>query len=182
MKRDNLVLTGFMGSGKTTLGLKLSYKLRRTMEDTDRLIERREGCAVSGIFAEKGEEYFRRLETAVLGELLERKQKMIIALGGGTPVRQENRELIRQLGQVVFLRVRPETVCRRLKGDPGRPLLMCGNPQERVRELLEARREAYESLADLILDVDDKSADEIAETLAEWAAFRENVPPEAGRA
>lgn len=162
MKKDqNLVLIGFMGSGKTSVGLKLSYRLRMRVEDTDKLIERRGGKSISDIFATEGEEAFRKKETALLSELGERKSNVIYSLGGGTPVREENRALIKKLGFVVFLRIRPEMVYERLKGDTTRPLLQCENPLERITELMEARREAYESCADLIVDVDDLSMEEI---------------------
>ncbi len=167
MRRKNIILTGFMGSGKTSVGLRLSYRLRMPVEDTDKLIERRAGCSVAEIFAEKGEDWFRERETELLRELPDRKQGRIYSLGGGTPVRPGNRELLRQLGKVVYLRVRPETVYERLKGDDTRPLLQCTDPLGRIRQLMESRREAYESAAHLVLDTDDMSVDEITEKIAE---------------
>jgi len=165
MNRETIILVGFMGSGKTTVGLRLSYKLRVPVEDTDRLIERREGCTVKEIFASQGEAYFRSLETALLREMAEKKRKGIFSVGGGTPVEPQNRELLRQLGTVIYLRVRPETVYERLKEDTTRPLLQCEDPLRRIRELLESRQEAYESCADIILDVDGMGIDEIQETI-----------------
>lgn len=167
MRRKNIILTGFMGSGKTSVGLRLSYRLRMPVEDTDKLIERRAGCSVAEIFAEKGEDWFRERETELLRELPDRKQGRIYSLGGGTPVRPGNRELLRQLGKVVYLRVRPETVYERLKGDDTRPLLQYTDPLGRIRQLMESRREAYESAAHLVLDTDDMSVDEITEKIAE---------------
>ena len=161
MKQKNLVLIGFMGSGKTSVGLKLSYRLYTPVEDTDKLIEAREGCCISEIFAGKGEEAFRQMETALLGELAQRNYKRIYSVGGGTPVREENRALLKQLGTVIYLRVRPETVYRRLKNDTTRPLLQCENPLKRIEELLESRREAYESCADIIVDVDEYKTDQV---------------------
>lgn len=166
MKQEkNLILTGFMGSGKTSIGLKLSYRLRMAVEDTDKLIERREGCSISEIFAQRGEEYFRQQETALLTELLEQKYSRIYSVGGGTPVRAENRELLKKLGTVIYLRIRPETVYERLKGDTTRPLLQCEDPLGRIRELMESRREAYETGADIIVDVDELSVEEILERI-----------------
>lgn len=165
MKNKNIVLIGFMGSGKSTVGVRLSYYMRRPVEDTDKLIEKKQGRKISDIFATDGEEYFRQLETAMLKELKEKLQYHIISVGGGTPVREENRELLKQLGTVVYLRVRPETVYNRLKNDTTRPLLQCENPLERIKKLLEERREAYESCADMILDVDDMPMDEILATI-----------------
>lgn len=167
MKQKNIILTGFMGSGKTSVGVRLSYRLRMPVEDTDKMIERREGRSVSEIFAEDGEAYFREKETALLQELLGRKGRCIFSAGGGTPVRPQNQELLKELGKVVYLRVKPETVYERLKGDHTRPLLQCEDPLGRISELMESRREAYESCADLILDGDGLSMDEIIEKIAE---------------
>ena len=93
-----MVLIGFMGSGKTSVGRKLSYRMRRTVEDTDKLIERQQGRSIGEIFATDGEAYFRQLETGLLKELGDKSQGKIYSVGGGTPVRPENRELLRRLG------------------------------------------------------------------------------------
>ncbi len=168
MKQNrNLVLTGFMGSGKTSVGLKLSYRLRMMVEDTDKLIERREGRSIGEIFAVQGEESFRRLETQLLRELAEQKFTRIYSVGGGTPVREENRKLLRRLGKVIYLRIRPETVYERLREDTTRPLLQCENPLERIRELMESRREAYEACADVIIDVDGLEMEELLNKIVE---------------
>lgn len=162
VKKDrNIVLIGFMGSGKSTVGIKLSYKLRVTVEDTDKLIEKREGRTISEIFAQEGEAYFRRKETELLEELCGRKGSKIYSLGGGTPVREENRALIKKLGFVVYLRVKPETVYGRLKNDTTRPLLQCEDPLGRIRELIAGRNAAYEACADCIIDVDDTGIENI---------------------
>ena len=166
MKNEkNLVLIGFMGSGKTSVGLKLSYKLKMPVEDTDKLIERREGKSIRQIFEEEGEEVFRKKETELLGELADRQGRVIYSVGGGTPVREENRKLLRQLGTVVYLQISPETVYERLKGDTTRPLVQCENPLEKIRELIESRKEAYESCADIIIAVDLLDMEEILEQI-----------------
>lgn len=170
MKQDrNLVLIGFMGCGKTSVGVKLSYRMRRTVEDTDKLIERREGRSVSEIFSDDGEEYFRQLETELLRELTEKEgwNGRIYSVGGGTPVSAENRRLLRKLGTVVYLRVSPETVYNRLKNDTSRPLLQCGDPLERIRTLMEERREAYETCADIVVDADQADMDSIIKGIME---------------
>lgn len=159
--KKNLVLIGFMGSGKTSVGLRMSYRMRMPVEDTDKLIERREQRSITEIFAKEGEAYFRQLETELLSELAEKGRNAIYSVGGGTPVCPQNRELLRQLGKVVLLRVRPETVYERLKTDTTRPLLQCEDPLGRIQELMESRREAYESCADIILDVDHMEMDDI---------------------
>ena len=166
MRERNLILIGFMGSGKTSVGVKLSYRLKMTVEDTDKLIERREGRSISDIFAAEGEAYFRQKETELLRELTEKKQgSRIYSVGGGTPVNQENRPLLKRLGTVVWLRIRPETVYERLKGDTTRPLLQCEDPLGRITELIDSRRAAYESCADIIVDVDDLGMEQILEEI-----------------
>lgn len=162
MRREKrLVLIGFMGSGKTSVGLKLSYRLRMPVEDTDKLLERREGRTIKEIFDRDGEAYFREQETALLRELAGKKQRVIYSVGGGTPVRPENRELLKKLGTVVYLRISPEKVYERLRGDTSRPLLQCANPLQKIRELMAQRNEAYESCADVIVDVDELDMESI---------------------
>ena len=161
-KRRNIVLIGFMGSGKTTLGLKLSYLLRMPVEDTDKLIERQEGRSITQIFADDGESYFRELETELLRKCGEQKYERILSVGGGTPVNPVNRPLLHQCGTVVYLRVSPEVVYERLKNDTTRPLLQCEDPLTRIRELLEIRDKIYAECADIILDVDTSHSDELA--------------------
>ncbi|MBQ7777191.1 MAG: shikimate kinase, partial [Lachnospiraceae bacterium] len=139
MKKNNIVLIGFMGSGKTTVGIRLSYYLRKVIEDTDKLIEKKQGKSISDIFAEEGEAYFRQAETELLKELIQKRNNYIISVGGGTPVREENRPLLKELGTVVYFRVKPETVYNRLQGDTTRPLLQCENPLQKIEELLDAR-------------------------------------------
>lgn len=166
MKKDNIVLIGFMGCGKSTIGIRLSYRMRRVVEDTDKLIEKKQEKKISDIFAQEGEVFFRELETELLKELIEKLQGYIVSVGGGTPVREVNRNLLKQLGKVVYLRIRPETVYERLKYDTTRPLLQCENPLERIRTLMKARKEAYESCADIIIDVDELSVEEIVDRIA----------------
>ena len=176
MKSRNLVLTGFMGSGKTSIGLRLSYRLQIMVEDTDKLIERREGRSISDIFAREGEEYFRQQETAQLKELTEGRYQRIYSVGGGTPVREENRQLLGKLGLVVYLRARPETIYERLKGDVTRPLLQCADPLGRIRELMEGRSGAYEACAHIIVDVDGKTVEEIMDIIEREAEACDGRP------
>lgn len=166
MKR-NVILIGFMGSGKTTLGLRLSYRLKTPVEDTDKMIEQNEGRTISDIFRDKGEEYFRNKETELLREICKRQYVRIISVGGGTPVSKINRPLLKKCGIVVYLRIRPETVYERLKGDTTRPLLACEDPLSKIQTLLDNRKDAYEESADIIVDVDDKSTEEILDIITD---------------
>lgn len=165
VNKGNIVLIGFMGSGKTTVGIRLSYKWKRPFLDTDKLIECREGRTISEIFAAEGEEYFRTLETELLKELSLKIHNQILSVGGGTPLREENRNFLKQIGTVVYLRVRPQTVYERLKGDTTRPLLQGEDPLSKITELLDKRWRLYEEAADLIIDVDDMDMDGILERI-----------------
>lgn len=163
--KDNIILIGFMGSGKTSIGIKLSYQLKRTMIDTDKWIEQKQKRTVSEIFAENGEEAFRIMETDCLKELLRTADKQIVSVGGGLPMKKENHALLKELGTVFYLKATPETVYERLKSDTTRPLLQVKDPKERIRTLLERRAPVYKACADIVLDVSDKSFDEILEQI-----------------
>lgn len=169
---ENVVLIGFMGSGKTTVGLRLSYGLKRAIEDTDKLIEKKEGRSINEIFADDGEAYFRNCETELLRELCSTRKNKIISVGGGTPVKEENRALLKQLGTVIYLRIRPETVFERLRYDETRPLLAGPNPLEKICALMDQRSAAYEECADYIVDVDELRLEEIVALIKECVEKR----------
>ena len=156
-----------MGCGKSTIGKKMSEILNIKLVDTDAWIEERQGMTVSEIFATKGELFFRDLETGALKELLEEKELMVISVGGGLPVREENRRLLQQLGHVIYLKAEPETIYNRVKGDTTRPLLQTENPMEKIREMLGQREEKYQVAADKIVTVDDKDLSEILDEILE---------------
>ena len=164
---SNIILTGFMGSGKTSTGIRLSYRLRRAFLDTDQLIEREQGKEISRIFAEEGEEQFREMETRMLKKLVETEQERIISTGGGLPMRAENRPLLHALGTVVYLKVTPETVYERLREDTGRPLLQCEDPLRRIRELMTEREAVYQAGADVVIEADGRETDDIVKEIGE---------------
>ena len=157
----HIVLEGFMGSGKSTIGIRLSYKMAMTVIDTDKLIEREQQKTISDIFAKDGEEAFRRMETVCLKKLAKQGYGQIISLGGGVPVRRENREILKTLGMVVYLRAKPETIYERVKNDTSRPLLQCDDPLARIRELMAARESMYEEAADVVIDTDTLTVEQV---------------------
>lgn len=167
----NIILIGFMGSGKSTMGVMLSYKQRKPFLDTDKLIEKQEKRSIADIFAAEGEEYFRRLETELLKKMLGENSGHIISVGGGTPLREENRKLLHQLGRVIYLRVSAETVYRRLKGDDTRPLLRGDDPMGKIRTLLAERESLYEDAADAVVAGDGKEPKEVLKEILE--AYRQ---------
>ena len=158
---SSIILIGFMGAGKTTVGKELEKKGFELI-DTDAYIEECEKMSISDIFTQKGEAYFRQVETRTLETLLAQDKQFVISCGGGMPLRTENRDLLKKLGMVVYLRIRPETVLARLKGDTTRPLLQGDDSGERVRTLMAQREEYYASDADFVLDADQKAPGELA--------------------
>lgn len=171
---ENVILTGFMGCGKSSLGVRLSYRLKMPLIDTDKKIEKEQGCTISQLFETKGEAYFRQLETECIKNMINQKGNYVISVGGGLPVKEENREILKQLGMVVYLRIRPETVYARLKEDTTRPLLQGENPQEKIRNLMSERAEFYESGADVIIDVDDLDTEQIMQKIVRQYWKRQN--------
>ena len=162
----NIILVGYMGCGKTTVGESIAEATRYTFADTDEMIVAQQGRSISDIFAQDGEPAFRDMETALLVKMLtEKNDTCVISTGGGMPVQKENRNLLRQLGTVVYLRAKPETVYERIKGDTTRPLLQCENPMERIREMIKSRNPAYEEAAELVIDVDNLTPQEAAEEI-----------------
>lgn len=159
--KSNIILIGYMGCGKTTLGKKISYRERIAMLDTDKMIEQRQKKTISEIFDEDGEPAFRQMETECLKEIMEYSDRYVVSVGGGLPMKEENRELMKKLGTVVYLKARPETIYGRLKNDTTRPLLRGDDPQGKIRTMIETRNPAYEDAADYIVHVDDKGFDAI---------------------
>lgn len=162
---DNIVLIGFMGSGKTTIGHELERGYGYSFLDTDVYIEKREGCSISDIFEKYGEAYFRKLETEVLNELIRTMTHTVISTGGGMPLRRENARLLRELGQVVYLKTGEEEIWDRLKGCTDRPLLNCDDPKGRVHTLLGERNSRYTGTAHSVINTDGKAPEDIAEEI-----------------
>lgn len=157
---DNIILIGFMGCGKSTIGKALAKKINYTFVDTDLYIEEKEQMKISDIFAQKGEEYFRKLETEVLEHFLEQKN-IIIATGGGLPLAIENQDILKKQSNVFYLKASPETIFLHVAGDNTRPLLQVSNPKKKIIELLQFRTPIYEKEANYILSVDHKKVKEI---------------------
>lgn len=170
---NNIILTGFMGSGKSTVGIRLSYRLKCVVEDTDKRIEREQGRTVNEIFGTEGEAYFRNLETECLKKMLSEPGNRIISVGGGLPVREENRKLLKELGTVVYLRISPEKAYERLKEDDTRPLLKGEDPLGKIRKLMQEREPVYAEAADITVDVDDKDMEEILEWITKRCRITE---------
>lgn len=170
---SNVILIGFMGCGKSSVGRRLSYRVRKTWIDTDKLIEHQQKRSIKDIFAMEGENYFRDLETQCLRILKKDRERHVISVGGGLPMREQNQALLQKLGLVVYLRVKPETIMERLKHDKKRPLLQGDNPKEKIQKLMQERGPVYEKVADVIIDTDGKELRQIVKEVQE--AYCENI-------
>lgn len=146
----NIVLCGFMGCGKSTVGRKLARMLSLSFIDMDAHIEQRSGMAISEIFAQFGEDRFRELEYEAAVELSGRTGQ-VIATGGGALIFERNVHALKRTGKIVLLDVTLNDVKRRLYADTTRPLLQRADRDKAMQELYEARLPLYRAAADYVI-------------------------------
>lgn len=161
----NIVLTGFMGTGKTAVGKRLAKRLGWRFVDVDQLIEAAAKMPIARIFAERGEAVFRRLERRAINRVIHAHQQ-VIATGGGAFVDPQNRARLRASGPVICLTARPRTILARVGHKAQTRPLLAGHadPLSRIRTLLGQRARAY-AQADLVIDTSELSVDEVMERL-----------------
>ncbi len=159
------ILIGFMGSGKSAVSAALADLLGWKLLDTDAQIEKEQEMTISEIFRAQGEGAFRNMETALLNRLAGVEEPLVISAGGGLGAQPQNRETLKQMGDVIWLRVRPETVLKRLEGDMSRPLLQGPYKEQKVRDLLDERAPLYGAAASFQVDTDGKTPLQIAEEI-----------------
>ncbi len=159
--KDNLVLIGFMGSGKTTVGKELAERLHMDFLDTDAYIEKQAGKSIASIFAEDGEEAFRLMETEALGKLRDTLSNTVLSTGGGMPLRPENAGLLKEIGTVFYLTAAEQVLYDRLKGDTDRPLLQEADPYKKICELMKYRKPLYRAAADVSIDTNSNDLEEV---------------------
>ncbi|MCL6459053.1 MAG: shikimate kinase [Gorillibacterium sp.] len=162
MNRNNLVLIGFMGTGKSTIGKLLARNLNWTYKDTDLEIEQAVGCSIPELFSSRGEALFREVESAALRRILAESQQ-VVATGGGCVLAEQNCLLMEKSGFVVSLNASVETIVSRVEGAKDRPLL-AGNTREKVVELMHKRRGVY-SFAHYHVDTDGLDPEEVADII-----------------
>jgi len=160
--KRNIILTGFMGSGKTSVGKELAWLLNVDFFDSDEILASLAGMSVSEIFSYFGEDYFRSRETEVLENLGKKTPgSCAVSTGGGAVLRAGNLNALRENGIIICLDVSAEEAYSRIKGMNDRPLLQVENPLEKIEELLQERRPFYLQ-ADLCLSTTGKTVQEIA--------------------
>jgi shikimate kinase len=169
---ENIVLIGFMGCGKSTVGREICDRLGYRLLDMDREIERQAEKKIALIFEQSGVEVFRDMESALLRTSVEvGLQRHIVSTGGGVIERSANRDLLRRLGYVVWIDVPFEVILERTSRNRNRPLLQTDDPAGRVRELMAAREPLYDEAAHLRIDGDGLSSAEIATGIIECARY-----------
>lgn len=162
-QRGNIILTGFMGTGKSEVGKLLAQRLQREFFDTDVVIEHATGQAIARIFSERGEPFFRALEQQTIRQVCQ-KQKVVIATGGGAIVNMDNAICLKESGTVICLTASPEAIVQRVQGNNDRPLLQGEDPLTKICSLLTARAEAY-ARADITIDTSVLTPSEVAEKI-----------------
>ncbi len=161
---NNIILVGFMGTGKSVVGKKLATKLNRDFVEVDDLIELKEKRHLKDIFEKKGESYFRLVEKEVVKEASSRKN-IVISAGGGAIVDVENFKNLKNSGTIICLKASPETILKRTIGLKTRPLLNVQDPKKKIEELLK-KREPYYNKADFSIETDSLSIEQTVEEIS----------------
>lgn len=159
----NIILVGFMGTGKTAVGQSLSRILGYPLIDTDELIEEEVGISIPEIFSRFGEPFFREVESRVV-ERVSRLDAHVISTGGGVVLREENMKNLRRNGIIFCLNASPEEIWRRVSSESYRPLLNVPDPMGRIRELLK-RRAPFYARADFQIETTGRSIKEITQEI-----------------
>lgn len=163
MKKSNIILTGFMGVGKTEVGKRLAELLGMNFIDTDEAVEAEVGMKISEIFDNYGEERFRREEAAVIRKTAAHN-RCVIGTGGGVVLNPENIRTLRKNGIIILLTAQPSVIADRVSKTGERPLLMADNVNSRIREIM-SERESYYQDCDYQVDTSEMSIDQVAERI-----------------
>jgi shikimate kinase len=169
----NIVLIGFMATGKSTIGRRLALQLNRDFVDTDKEIEKITGMTVAQIFAKDGIRRFRSEEN-LLAKRLAPKEDLVIATGGGMVLNPENMRLLKENGVLITLTAAPDIICTRVKGKKTRPLLQGGALDDRISRLLKERQDLYDQ-ADLVVDTGTCSVGETVEKIISSLSERKDI-------
>lgn len=164
--KEHIFLIGFMGAGKSSTSRLLSNMLNVKEVDTDELIVEKEGCQIPEIFENKGEEYFRNLETGILDDIKE-MEPCIVSCGGGMVLRQVNVSKMQEIGRIVLLSASPETIYIHVKDSLNRPLLNGNMNIPYIKKLMDARIPKYLAAADTIIETDGLELKEVAAKIAD---------------
>lgn len=165
---NNIILLGFMGSGKTAAGKLLAEKLHKGFIDLDDWMEKEAEMTINEIFAQNGEAYFRELEKKIVEKAGNILTNTVISTGGGVILRERNIENLRHTGILIWLKVSPEKVYERTKNTIHRPLLNCSDPLGKIKQLLIYRTPYYTKSADYIIDTSNLTVEEVVAKIIEY--------------
>jgi shikimate kinase len=157
----SIVLVGMMGAGKSSMGVCLRRRTRLKLFDTDEIVTSKFGMPISEIFSKHGENKFREAETEAL-QALATSEPVVIVTGGGIVLREENRDLLKQLGVVTWLEANEKTLFKRASRAGKRPLLQCKNPKKAFTKMLRTRLPLYAKIADIRVDTSVLTDEEVA--------------------
>jgi len=167
----NIVLIGFMGTGKTSVGMRLAKILQMQFIDTDDIIEKDSGISISEIFSKMGEDHFRDLESRSVEKICKLSQH-VIATGGGAVIREQNLRNLRSTGILFCLDATPEVIFQRTSGYSHRPLLNVDDPVSQIRKMLRAREPFY-ARADYRIDTSHLTVDQVTDKILKlWKSFQ----------
>jgi shikimate kinase len=161
----NIILTGFMGVGKTSVGTQLAKDLGFTFVDVDKLIEADQNLTITSIFSKFGEPYFREVEARIIGRVM-MGEGQVVSTGGGAVIQDRNREAFKKGGFVICLSASPEVIYERIKHENHRPLLQTADPKAKIKELLDSRA-AFYAQADVCIDTSEKTVDDVIKAIKE---------------
>lgn len=162
--KEHIFLIGFMGCGKSTNAACLAEMTGARQVEMDQMIVKNEGMAIADIFKEKGEAYFRELETDLIKSFVG-VEPAVISCGGGAVLKEENVRLMKESGKIVLLTAEPETIYERVKDSTERPVLNGNMNVSYIKDLMEKRRPKYEAAADVRVATDGKTSEEICEEI-----------------
>lgn len=160
----NIFLIGFMGAGKSTIARTLQKELGFPLVEMDERIVQEQGMSINDIFAQYGEAHFREIESQLVVDL-GKQEPSIVSCGGGVVVRPENTQNMKKSGRIVLLKASPETIFERVKNSTDRPILNGHMNVEYIAELMEKRRALYEEAADITIQTDGKTREQICEEI-----------------
>lgn len=173
LQKTKIVLIGYRATGKSTLARALAERWRFDWVDLDDLIEERAGRTIAEIFAKEGERYFRDLEEQAVVDVMTCPQPLVVATGGGAPLRESSRKLMKERGVVVWLTASVETIARRMHGDAAtrsrRPSLTGRSPVDEIERVLSVREPIYRDAATMILDTEGRTIDELVVEIVDSA-------------
>ena len=175
MKKTNIVLIGYMGTGKTAVGEALAARLGMKFIEMDRMIEERAGKKISDIFREKGETAFRELEIETTKNIA-KENNTVIACGGGVVLNKINIDRLKNNSLIVYLTASPKTILKRVASEQGqRPLLEVENQLKTITDMLKFRKPYYERAADITVNTSQKGIETVADEIIDKLKKDESV-------